>query len=67
MTQHQVLAVKCAYADLIGSLENYERGSYHEHDWDAHRTTIEELESEFDFLTETNANNQTENKDADNA
>lgn len=64
MSNDQILAIKCAYADLKGALENYEDGTYHQHDWDAHRLTIEELEHEFDFLTEKDRedeNNQTEN------
>ena len=57
MTQQQELAIKCAYADLIGALQNYEQHTYHDHDWDAHRLTIEELEAEFDFLTQSNEDN----------
>ena len=47
MTNSQALAIRCAYADLLGALQNYEQGSYADHDWDAHRTTIEEMEAEF--------------------
>lgn len=57
MTLLQKQTIKCAYADLKGALECYEEGRYHEHDWEAHRLTIEELEDEFDFLTESNENN----------
>ena len=52
LTPTQFLAIKCAHADLKGALEHFGKGTYSEHDWDAHRLTIEELETEFDFLTE---------------
>jgi hypothetical protein len=52
ITPTQAQAIKCAYADLKGALECFGRGAYSEHDWDAHRLTIEELENEFSFLTE---------------
>jgi hypothetical protein len=52
MTLLQKQAIKCAYADLRGALECYEKGAYSEHDWEAHRLTIQELEEEFYFLTE---------------
>lgn len=61
MTKGQVLAIMCAYADLKGALENYEDGTYHQHDWDAHRLTIEELESEFEFLTEADEQERLQN------
>jgi hypothetical protein len=53
MTQEQIQAVKCAHADLRGALQNYLQGSYSDHDWDAHRLSIEELEAAFDFLEES--------------
>lgn len=62
MTKDQIQAIKCAYADLKGALENYEAGTYADHDWDAHRLTIEELEDEFKFLTEDSSDNQTDNE-----
>jgi|688.fasta_scaffold219203_5 hypothetical protein len=58
MTLLQKQAIKCAYADLKGALECYERGIYHEHDWEAHKLSIEELEDEFKFLTDENITNE---------
>jgi hypothetical protein len=52
MTPCQEQAIKCAYADLKGALECYKKGAYGEHDWKAHKLTIQELEEEFYFLTE---------------
>lgn len=53
MTEEQIIAIKCAYLDLKGSLEGYEQGSYSDHDWKAHRLTIEEMEAAFsDILTD---------------
>lgn len=66
MTEQQVLAVKCAYADLLGALQNYEKSTYHEHDWNAHQLTIEELEAEFPFLTNDHEDNKTEDQNHDN-
>jgi hypothetical protein len=60
MTVQQILAIKCAHADLKGALENFEQLTPAQHDWKAHKQTIEELEEFFDFLTITDANNQTE-------
>jgi hypothetical protein len=50
MTPEQMLAIKCAYADLLGALQNYEQGSYADHDWDAHRLTIEDMKAFFPDL-----------------
>jgi len=50
LTDEEKLVIRCAYADLLGSLQNYEQQSYSEHDWDAHRTTLQEMETTFDFL-----------------
>ncbi len=52
LTELQKLAIKCAYADLLGALQNYEQGNYADHDWDAHKQTIEELSSHFPFVEE---------------
>lgn len=50
LNEKQILAIKCAYLDLKGSLENFEQGTYSDHDWKAHKLSIQELEEEFDFL-----------------
>ena len=52
MTKKQKIAIRCAFADLIGAVQAYNQGDYHVHDWEAHITTIEELKREFDFLDE---------------
>jgi hypothetical protein len=53
MTPEQMLAIKCAYADLLGALQNYEQGSYADHDWDAHKLTINDMEIAFsDILSD---------------
>jgi len=38
-----IQAAKCALADLQGSLYAYERMSIYDHDWAAHRQSIDEL------------------------
>ena len=60
MTQEQIQAIKCAHADLKGALQNFEQLTPAQHDWTAHKQTIEELEEFFDFLMITDADNQTE-------
>ena len=35
-------ALKCALADLEGSLQAHEQGDCHSHDWKAHQLSIEE-------------------------
>lgn len=50
MTENQVQAIKCAYADLIGALETFQNGTYDEHDWKAHQLSIKELKKAFKFL-----------------
>ena len=39
--------LECALADLQGSLQAYEQGDIHVHDWKAHKQSIQEIE---DFL-----------------
>jgi len=43
-TSTMVHLLKCALADLQGSMEAYESGDMHCHDWEAHQTTIDEIE-----------------------
>ena len=56
MTKKQKIALRCAFADLIGAVQAYNQGDYHLHDWEAHfvpvLTSIEDLKQEFDFLDE---------------
>lgn len=50
MTDEQRNAVLCAYADLLGAWEAYENCEPNQHDWKAHRLTIDELREAFSFL-----------------
>jgi hypothetical protein len=50
LTKEQELAIKCAYLDLKGALENYQQQSYSDHDWVAHEQSIEDLENAFPLL-----------------
>lgn len=49
----QEVAIKCAYADLVGAYQAMSQQDYSVHDWTAHRTTIEDLEDCFpDIITD---------------
>lgn len=50
MNEEQISAIKCAYLDLIGSLESRNSLDIESHDWKAHLLSIQELEQAFDFL-----------------
>jgi hypothetical protein len=50
MTPEQILAIRCAYADLVGALQHHENDSTINHDWDAHEQSIEDLLSTFPEL-----------------
>lgn len=52
MNDDQILAVKCALADLQGSLQAKQQLDIYAHDWKAHKQTIDELIAAFDFLEE---------------
>lgn len=52
MTNEQVMAVRCAFADLVGAYEAYENMDMHRHDWKAHLLTIQEMEVAFPELEE---------------
>ena len=52
MNKKQIMAVRCAYADLVGAMQAYEQGDMHTHDWDAHAQSIDDMEQAFDFLTD---------------
>lgn len=50
MTKAQQFAIRCACADLIGAIEAKE---YPEnHDWKAHKQTIQDLIETFPFLND---------------
>jgi hypothetical protein len=50
MTPEQILAIKCAYADLAGSKQAYEQGDSSNHSWGDHEQTITDLEAAFPNL-----------------
>lgn len=50
MTEQQILAIKCAYADLVGALQARNQGDPNAHDWEEHLTTIIDLENLFEFI-----------------
>lgn len=52
MTPEQIVAIKCAYADLLGAYQAHEQLDYEVHDWKSHEVTIEELEQLFPFVKE---------------
>lgn len=66
MTLLQEIAIKCAHADLVGALQNFEQCTPAHHDWKAHKQTIEELELIFPFLNNYE-DNKAKNKDINNS
>ena len=50
MTPEQILAIKCAYLDLLGSYEAKERMDIQSHDWKSHLETIWQMREMFDCL-----------------
>jgi hypothetical protein len=50
LTEAQIRAIKCAYADLAGALQSHNQCDPNAHDWEAHLDTITELEEAFDFI-----------------
>ena len=50
LSKQQEVAIKCAIADLIGSMQAKNNLGFHSHDWKAHRTTIDELADAFPEL-----------------
>lgn len=47
ISETQALAIRCAWADLMGALEAHEQGDSHIHDWKAHALSIQELADAF--------------------
>lgn len=52
MNEEQIVAVKCAYADLVGVLQCYNQHETTVHDWEAHYQTIRDLEDVFSDIIE---------------
>jgi hypothetical protein len=52
MTKDQIIAIKCAYSDLVGVLQCYNQSIINGHDWRSHLETIRDLEKQFAFLDE---------------
>ena len=50
MNKAQISAIRCAYNDLVGSLQSYNLLDIEGHDWEAHLLTIVELEEAFAFI-----------------
>lgn len=47
MTSSQKLAIRCAFADLIGAYQAMKQSDIHVHDWKSHKLSIEELYEAF--------------------
>jgi hypothetical protein len=43
----QMLAVRCALYDLCRALRAHEEPQFHTHDWESHKTTINDLADAF--------------------
>jgi hypothetical protein len=54
LTESQIMAIRCAHADLVGALQAHKSIDYTLHDWKAHALSIEELEAAFEEILETN-------------
>lgn len=52
MTDKERTIIRCAYADLQGSLDAYLSMDTHQHDWKAHKLTLQEMLEEFPWLEE---------------
>ena len=52
MNDDQILAIKCAYADLLGAYQAMEQSDIQAHDWKAHKQSIDDLLNNFKFLEE---------------
>jgi hypothetical protein len=50
MTQEQILAIKCAHADLLGAEQAHSQADIGYHDWKNHHQSIEDLEAAFPEL-----------------
>lgn len=52
MNAEQLIAIKCAYADLVGALQSYNQHETTVHNWEAHLQTIRDLETAFPTVIE---------------
>jgi hypothetical protein len=52
MNEDQILAIRCACADLIGALQARNQLDIHAHDWKGHELSIDGLINTFDFLSD---------------
>ena len=52
MNDDQMLAIKCAYADLLGAYQAMEQCDIQGHDWKAHKQSMDDLLNNFKFLEE---------------
>ena len=52
MNEKQILAVRCALADLQGSLQAFQQSDIHVHDWRAHEQSIDDLLETLEFLND---------------
>ena len=43
LTSKQLVAIRCAIADLIGAAQARQQQDIEVHDWDSHKQTIEDL------------------------
>lgn len=59
MTEAQISAIKCAYADLVGALQARDQMDVEVHDWEAHAISIQELGEQFPDILETQINDYT--------
>jgi hypothetical protein len=50
MTNEQIIAIKCAYADLVGVLQCHNQYETTVHDWESHLESIRDLEKQFAFI-----------------
>jgi hypothetical protein len=50
LTDKQKSIIRCAYLDLVGSLNAQRNCDVMSHDWDAHSKSVKELEENFDFI-----------------
>ncbi len=50
LTKKQIDAIRCAHADLQGTMQCHEQADFGQHDWKAHALSIQELEEAFPFL-----------------
>ncbi len=50
ISDKQANAIRCAHADLQGTMQCHEQADFGQHDWKAHQLSINELEEAFPFL-----------------